>query len=599
MDLIVADESIFLGESPSLLVGSSTLIFLSDRIRELNEFRRTHSDLSVIEPADFLPRVAERWRDRYVEAVNSFLGKEFFDFGNYGDFWFYGHAHEKNTLGRPAFHLFCQFQFVVEKARELRVLRIHLCVRHDRGRDVLAKSLKGAGFEVILLGDGVDRVCTEGFVFFASALRLLKSFLQVSYEKGLAFWHLGRRDRLPSREIFVVYYPFLDRARLEQGVLRSNYFGDHQDEIEKDTTFIGIFVKGTGMSISEFYRGLAHTKNSARHLTYIELVSLLDLLLAFSLSVRTFFRAWFLKQKIQSASFELFALGDLIASDQIESGIDGTLIQAFLVSRAIMSGSECTRIRYLFENFGWERALCRAAHSRGWRVEAYQHCVFGLNYLHFSKDARMPEEYMPDQIGAIGPFFVERLQKMGWEPSRITSTIPYRYHYLKSIAQVSDGKPVQRGVLILFSIDEAESSSLFEILAGAFETQEDYPIYFRNHPALPQRRFMEKVPAHWVNVTAEPLTRALSRVGVTIGCQGGVLVEALLMGQELWQVRSNRWVDLAALEPGTFSGVRLFSEAIVSDRKKLGLGRSFQNSTCHYKDLFFDKNADLTASRMI
>lgn len=132
-----------------------------------------------------------------------------------------------------------------------------------------------------------------------------------------------------------------------------------------------------------------------------------------------------------------------------------------------------------WENFAWERALCREAHRTGIPAIGYQHTVVGLHQLNFA--ARLNPDgaaSLPDTIVCNGPAYRQELADWGHRTDAMPVGGAFRIARPRKIEWAPDA-PVYFALSGLLPIARAQAAAA-RTVADSGRT-----VLFRDHPMYP------------------------------------------------------------------------------------------------------------------
>lgn len=568
--VLIIDEGFDPAEFEKITGAKLEIIFYSDDVQELARLKDYLNQrgivFTILEPKQELSGIARSSRESFIDGVNGLaqlrIGsrplKDFYNTRRFGSLWYYSKLHEKNTIASAAFHDYCFLTFVQNHVG---------C--HDGTRVIVSirDSLISAAIKSMMPFAEVRR--RTKLLELVKAQKRKLSFVRSFYR--FVLWRiqirttLGKRTpRSNGRDIFFTYFPFVDGKEFKDGYLRSSYFKEYQEQLEARCDFVGTYLPGTGISFGRFLSLLKTSRNSDANYLLLEFVSLPQIIGLFLINCYFVFRTLFAFRYIRHFRLGNIALGGHLWGDLLSSFTGEKIFHAMVCGEAISNLHPSGDVYYLFENFGWERAVVHSSHLRteAKSLIAYQHCAFGDNYLHFSCDRSMPEAYLPDYIQSNGPVFAKKLIRFRWKPEKLLPSPAFRYQYLRRI-HPSESK--ENSLLILFSIDREESSLFFHVLKDMLKEQTVPEVMYRTHPALPGRVFMKDVPGWWKEANSDPLPSLLTRTKYVIAGQGGVVIEALLSGGAILQPLLNRRVNMSIFLPGDFDQILELSGSTVEN----------------------------------
>jgi surface carbohydrate biosynthesis protein (TIGR04326 family) len=600
--LLVIDEKINPSSLEKYITDTIEIIFYSDDLDFLDKLKkfldRHQFRAKIIEPKKRMSRIAEEERKGYVLFVNRLarmkmgkktLARRYFSL-RFGSLWYYSFVYEKNSISFDAFHQYCFLRFLREKIKRGAYDRIVVSL-HDR---VLAKSMASS-----LSHDDIQ--INTSFSISPGRLKFLIAGLFVDMvklllQKLLISRYLGKKNLNPHGEksLFFIYYPFVERKELDGGYLRSHYFKQFQYQLDRKHCFIGEFLDTPDMSFKDFISKLSSAENRNNHFINVGFIKYKQLLWLFFYSVFQQMKTLPVLLRFKNIKHHGVDMTRPLKAEITQFFWSGKLMRVLINSVLLENIGNQRDIYYIFENFGWERALSYKAHQldENPRVFAYQHCPFGDNYLHFYCDQDIPGLYLPDKILSIGKAFSNKLISMGWGEEKIEVTIGFRYQYLKRFRGDDDHR--KPSLLVLFSIDRRESQLFFRILRKTLSGIKGYVdrILFRTHPVLPKEAFMESVPKDWEEINSIPLPELLRKVKFVIAGQGGAAVEALVMGSVIFQPLSNIKVNMGIFTEHDYENICIFDEnrfptqvSQTNKQKTVVNGHEIFNFTSSYGDL--------------
>jgi len=172
-----------------------------------------------------------------------------------------------------------------------------------------------------------------------------------------------------------------------------------------------------------------------------------------------------------------------------------------------------------WENFAWERELCRRAHSLGIPVIGYQHTVVGVHQINFA--ARLNPDgsnSLPDRIVCNGPAYRRELTDWGHAPDTLPVGGAFRIRRPNPIEYSGDAP-------VFFALSGSAPIAREQIAAARILAATGRRVLVREHPMYPVD--WEEV-ANLNRVDTSLLEqKALSAVVYSTGTSG---LEALLTG---------------------------------------------------------------------
>tara|TARA_R110002110_G_scaffold35929_5_gene120483 strand:- start:3556 stop:5172 length:1617 start_codon:yes stop_codon:yes gene_type:complete len=136
-------------------------------------------------------------------------------------------------------------------------------------------------------------------------------------------------------------------------------------------------------------------------------------------------------------------------------------------------------VAWPWENFAWERALCRTAKRQGVKTIGYQHTVVGCHQINFAACLNPDgETSLPDTIVCNGPGYRRELEAWGHPAEKMPIGGAFRVSVPPLIAHVADAP-------VYFAL-----SGLIPIARAQIEAAQDVArtgrlVLFRDHPMYP------------------------------------------------------------------------------------------------------------------
>ena len=180
---------------------------------------------------------------------------------------------------------------------------------------------------------------------------------------------------------------------------------------------------------------------------------------------------------------------------------------------------EPTIIIWPWENFSWERMLCRTAKRMKIPTVGYQHTVVGTHQINFRADLNPDqEESLPDQIVCNGQGYQRELANWGHDPQKLLNGGAFR---------IGKPRPIKydRDAPVYFALSPMVPIAHEQIKAAQAVADTGRHVLFRDHPMYPIN--IEETTNLRRAESGLMTQRALSSVVYSTGTSG---LEALLVG---------------------------------------------------------------------
>lgn len=367
---------------------------------------------------------------------------------------------------------------------------------------------------------GADSCIERGIFYLVKSilLSLFKLHITLSSFIILSFLIKNRsNEKLKSKKKIAITY--LDHINKDE--YQDRFYGDGL--LSPDYIILGLDVLGFKDKV-KLSKGIKHRTDIFSSLTLINVVDVVKIYCSIMVSFLVLVLGIL---KIKNYKLRSLNLGNYILSNLFMS-LSFKVFEAKLLQKSIEKFNELDEIVILFENYGWERAVCKTAHEKfkNVKVSAYQHYAFGPNHFNLFNHKNLSSDYKPDEFWVIGNYFQRLLKEIGWDiPFKFVES--YRYKYLKEINLKKTEK--ENLCIVLFSTSMTQNFKLLDSAKQVYYSNNDFKFIFRLHPDISIQQFGSKIPSDW-NQSIGDLREELLRSRIAITGPGGVSLEALVCG---------------------------------------------------------------------
>ncbi|MGE3609180.1 MAG: hypothetical protein AB7I27_06295 [Bacteriovoracaceae bacterium] len=536
--ILLIDDSFQLSESHIKNISELLIIPYTDDVKFLQNLFQELQNLKINYQVTYpSSRYASLYRS-HADSLTKYLQQQtlrsFNDskiterfFGNkWGQIGVYSITYELNPIHNKILTHFLLFQLVQDLKKEYEIDSFEI-VSVDQ--DLLSLFGKGHSSSLRDFFVGIYQQIKNIFFFFIHKYYANKYQIKFRWKK--------------SKKLFVIYLPFY---RKSNGKLKSSYLLDKQDELDVDFCYLGMFADISIQKIKETYADFFAYENGKcfssvpaqiSSMTYLKiwLGSLWAYLVLF-LTFRPLLR------------FEGANFGNFFRSTILKSFSSGKIVDCLSLIEVMQ---ECTvdEVRYLFENYGWERALnysLKTFHSKT-KTVALQNYAFGPKSTNFYFPWNAESQYIPDELWVLGDYFKNLLLEFHWPEELLKFTSSYRYRALiESVLDRQERKSDQKKMAVLFNVNKSENLLLYNTYKNIFK-KKSWEIIFREHPVYPSFNFLGSEANNLKFQNGGSLYEFLAGVDFVLCGFGGVGLEAFVLGKKVILPLSNKQLNLATV----------------------------------------------------
>jgi surface carbohydrate biosynthesis protein (TIGR04326 family) len=373
----------------------------------------------------------------------------------------------------------------------------------------------------------------------AEPAKALAEAARIALRAAAARLYLGRyRPPAEGTSVLVTYFPAFDAGAARTGEFRDRYVGAVRDLVRQRGEAAAWLLLPQPIDGATFRDALRHARRLSRHepmATWHQL-----------LTPRTFGRGlarWArqaalyrrFRRDIEAAAVSFFAprgAAPVLAAALRKGFLGARSLQAFLMhaafERAMAPPGRVARVIYCAEFQPWETALCAAARNGRAVTIGFQHTTVPPNLYNYTRDPLEVDEPpeaggmpLPAVLAANGERPAGWLRAAGVPNVRVVEAV--RHAAMRQRPARAD-QPPRHGVLLIGSIDPAETGAMLELAAAARALVPDTAYILRPHPL----RSADPVDG-WL-CTTEPVHSLLRRAAVAIVPSSSVAIEALALG---------------------------------------------------------------------
>lgn len=241
-----------------------------------------------------------------------------------------------------------------------------------------------------------------------------------------------------------------------------------------------------------------------------------------------------------------------------------------------LDSAKPVRMTWPWENFAWERALCRSARNRGVPTIGYQHTAVGRHQLNFSP-ATNPDglDSIPDLIACNGPAYMRSLRDWRIPEERLMDAGAFRIRRTGKRLYDPDG-PVFVPLSGLLTMARRQMSAARLIAASGRK------VLIKEHPMYPLD--FEQTPN--LRRTQRPMGE-MDGISAVLFCTGTTGLEALLAGVPTYRLIMDDRISVNVLPSG-------FTVPAVTQETAAGALEENQIIPTHsWEDVFSDVKIDL------
>jgi len=568
------------------------LFSMSAKSDRLNDIKKMLTDRGishvVLASAVLLNESAARVREPYINLIASLPRKVRFNARNLKEWfaidetlsmWWLSLVSEKNTLKSGSFNKLAQFDAIVQVVREKQVEKIIFGCACGKLKNALVQYAR-------------DRLLTIEFVQTEPGLewwKTAKDLQKLFYFKHLfAMFYFAitffvrtqtvkqmtrKLNRiLPTRSIdknikllCVTYYPSFDITLAEKGVFRNKHYEGIQQSIEaegKKVTWLCMFVEKSRFSLKESLAYAEKFIKNGHMLVFPEEFN------SIKIQIKTLIQMFVCGTKFLRIEKDIARAMNLldyncyaIFRDEWYSSFVGSAgyfhLMFYYTWKNILSTFDVKQCLYNCEMHGWEKALILARENlkKNMFLLAYQHTTISpllLNYFNAPEEFCTNGSYkipQPDKIICNGEAPFGYMKQSGWPEGKLEIVEAIRYgHLTKYFNSITKKKNI---VLLVFSLNVEESSSLLSITYEALHDLEGAEVWIKSHPFLSIDDVLHfaqfKREDLKFQIKNESIEDLLTETRIVIAGQSGVSFEALAFGCELITVDTPQLINMSPL----------------------------------------------------
>ncbi len=569
---------------------------------------------------------ADRLRDKYINFIagiperlrhNGKNIRELFSIDDYATLWWFSSVSEKNTIESEAFNRLSQLDAVAGVIEREGIKKVLFGCGSERLKKALVPYLRERSIRFeILPTDRQDLTLKrrvkehQGFFCLKHLAILLYVFMRSvkktrAIKKGVR--SLERVSGKGTKLAFITYYPYFDRMSAEQGIFKNNYYAHLQDALEGgggDPVWIAMSVNNASITFEESLGYFERFVKKGYRIYFLEEFSYLALSMKAAWRMLESAIKFLNIERAVSAmhTFGRYNFYPLLKDDWYESfigerGYCGTL--QYYQFRSMLHEVKAEGYVYCCEMRAWEKALISARNAvlSKARLFSYQHAAVSrmlLNYFNDPEEVTGSSGYSlprPDKIICNGPAAYNYMKESGWAEDILTVVEAVRYSHLKRYTPRKPDKE-KKAVLLAFSTNVVEGSSLLNIAYEALNDIEGIEVWIRPHPFLGIHEISRmsgiSLKDLRFQVKDEPLERLIERSRVVIAGESSVSIEALAGGCEVVIVNVPECINMSPL--------KTFESALV---RTAGSSRELRQAVLDIFGKKYDPEFNFTEGRKI
>lgn len=589
--LLIFDDSILPDRIPYGRWGAQDEVYLfslssrSDILKKImGALKERRLSVHVLENAELIDAAAEKVRGLYIKLIARISDEVKVDGRNLKEWlavddtlslWWPSLISEKNTLKSESFNVLAQMDAIVNTIKDKKIQRIWMGCSTHKLKNALRDygSQRSLGLEIMRTKPVRDlrrRVRNFQKWFYLKHLALMARFA-VSFL--LRTWaiqgEVGRLDRpVPEGKglLFITYYPSFDMAAAQKGIFRNRYFSGLQESLEaagENITWVTMYVDNNALSLKESLKYMEEFIKRGHIIFFSEEFNSLKI------QVRAFLRMLVLGLKflnIEPTVRKAMVLEDYncyaIFRDEWYTSFAGATgyfnLMYYKIWQTMFRKVKARKCLYCCEMQGWEKTLI-SANSAADRIPllAYQHTAVSrmlLNYFNDPAEMGNGQKYnmpRPNRLICNGRVPYHYLRESGWPEDRIGIAEAIRYEHLKKYLN----EPIQTKrdvVLLAFSLNIAESSSLLSFVSEALQGLKDVQLWIKPHPFLSIDAVFRYAgisrEAFHFEIKHDSIEELFPHVRVVIAGQSSIAFEALAFGCELITVNMPEQINMSPLK---------------------------------------------------
>ena len=365
------------------------------------------------------------------------------------------------------------------------------------------------------------------------------------------------RQKFPTGNIVVTYYPYLDRHALDKGSYQNTYALPLQKKINdlgQKINWICMIVPVNHWTFRESVKQASVLANSGEPIYFLfEFGSIRALTLSvvrwILQTIKMVFITPPLEENIWSKGFETPEVGPMVQSLWRKSfagwvGLEG-LLYFGMFEEVVRKFPEVIRCIYFSEMHAWEKALNGAKRSVGWSAETlgFQHAAISKNHYFYHVS---PEEVLsrglstdmplPNVMAANGKISFEYLSRSRF-PGLVKLEAVRHLSLEKILQEPSIEKSDPPVLLVIGSYSLQESRSLFNFTVAAWKDSPPCRVWFKPHPSMGEKQvfhlFNVSWPANKWEVRFDDVGDLLRQSSIVVSGESSVTINALAYGCEV------------------------------------------------------------------
>lgn len=529
---------------------------------------------------------ADNLRDRYIRFIAELplrfqhRGKnlkEFFSIDEHASLWWFSLISQKNTFKSDAFNRLAQLDAILEVIRYKKIEKIIFGCRSNKLKEALLnfaseKSIRFIVLPVRQAGGMRDRVREIERIFFLMHILLL-FYLAIRYffrslKIRRKFHKLHRKPFDNTYPMLITPYPSMDIPLAKRGIFKNKFYLDLQSALESnkgDIIWIAMYDQNNSIP---FYEALTYAEMFIKNgyiIFFLEEFNSIGIQIkAFMFMLKNSLKFLTIEKKLSKLhtfgdyNFYPIFRNDWCASFVGTAGYTGLLY--YDMFKSLLKRVKVQRCLYLCEMHAWERALIFARNVLKSKIflAGYQPGTvsrFLLNY--FNDPAEIKENGpftmpRPDKIICNGQLPFNYILESGWPKEMLSIAEAIRYRHLNKY-MITDTRPNKKKEIILlaFSIDPNESSSILNLAYESFNNMKGIEVVIKSHPFLKIEDVFnlsgimpEKCS---FKIKEGPIECLLDEARIVIVGESGVSIEALAFGCEVIIVNMPEWINMSPL----------------------------------------------------
>ncbi len=585
--------------------------------------------VNVVRTGELINYNAEKLRGRYLKFIatlpkqfkyNETNLKEFFAIDKYASLWWFSLVAEKNTYKSNAFNTLVQFDAIVDVIDKENIKNVVYSSDNNKLRCALTGYTKARLINFKTVPTGRKKTIKNKMLewqqlFFVKHAIILLYGVITFFFKTLKIKNklnkfnsprrrLGRISEKDKALICITYYPNFDISLAKkEGILKNKHFGCLQDSMEDDKAniiWIAMYVQNNIMDFTDSINYAEKFIEKGYNLflleefnsVFIQVKSLFTMIK----SAIKFLRVKKIIAKMHEFNgYNFYAIfkDDWYSSFMGRTGYYGILY--YNIFKLLFDKLGTGKYLYFCEMHAWEKALILARNAVNSEniLLSYQPCTVSkmlLNYFNHKQEIEDNGNYplpKPDKILCNGQVTYRYMKECGWEENKIMIVEAVKYNYLKKYLGIKWEKR-RKNVLLLFSIDPRESSSILNIAYESLKDIHDIEVWIRPHPFLQLEEVFRLAGISqkdcFFQIKNGAIEDIFSEVRIVIGGETGVCIEALAFGCEVINVNVPEWINMSPLKNINSKIIRTVNSADELEKTVLDIFDEKYNSQLHIQE---------------